>query len=53
MLQKIEQARIGSLMPAPGFRLTMGDDLGAAMATRHLIDLGASPDRLHFRVARI
>ncbi|MBA4763743.1 LacI family DNA-binding transcriptional regulator [Sphingomonas sp.] len=36
----IEQARIGSLMPGPGFRLTMGDDLAAAMATRHLIELG-------------
>lgn len=36
----IEQARIGSLLPGPGFRLTMGDDLAAAMATRHLIELG-------------
>lgn len=36
----IEQARIGSLMPGPGFRLTMGDDLAAAMATRHLVELG-------------
>jgi len=36
----IEQARIGSLTPGPGFRLTMGDDLAAAMATRHLIELG-------------
>jgi len=36
----IEMARIGSLSPGPGFRLTMGDDLAAAMATRHLIELG-------------
>ncbi len=36
----IELARIGSLTPGPGFRLTMGDDLAAAMATRHLIELG-------------
>ncbi len=36
----IEQARIGSLTPGPGFRLTMGDDLAAATATRHLIELG-------------
>ncbi len=36
----IEMARIGSLTPGPGFRLTMGDDLAAAMATRHLIELG-------------
>lgn len=33
-------ARIGSLTPGPGFRLTMGDDLAAAMATRHLVELG-------------
>jgi len=36
----IDLARIGSLAPGPGFRLTMGDDLAAAMATRHLIELG-------------
>ncbi|WP_066662679.1 MULTISPECIES: LacI family DNA-binding transcriptional regulator [unclassified Sphingomonas] len=36
----IDMARIGSLAPGPGFRLTMGDDLAAAMATRHLIELG-------------
>ena len=33
-------ARIGSLTEGPGFRLTMGDDLAAAMATRHLVELG-------------
>jgi LacI family transcriptional regulator len=36
----IDMARIGSLAPGPGFRLTMGDDLAAAMATRHLVELG-------------
>ncbi len=36
----IDLARIGSLMEGPGFRLTMGDDIAAAMATRHLVELG-------------
>lgn len=36
----IRLARIGSLQEGPGFRLTMGDDLAAALATRHLIELG-------------
>lgn len=33
-------ARIGSLADGPGFRLTMGDDIAAGLATRHLIELG-------------
>lgn len=33
-------ARIGSQAPGPGFALTMGDEQNAAMATRHLIELG-------------
>lgn len=33
-------ARIGSLADGPGFRLTMGDDLAAMLATRHLVELG-------------
>ncbi|HEY0623200.1 LacI family DNA-binding transcriptional regulator [Sphingomonas sp.] len=33
-------ARIGSLAEGPGFRLTMGDDIAAGLATRHLIELG-------------
>ncbi|WP_423602231.1 LacI family DNA-binding transcriptional regulator [Sphingomonas sp. MS122] len=36
----ISLARIGSLRDGPGFRLTMGDDLAAALATRHLAGLG-------------
>lgn len=36
----IDLARIGSVIEGPGIRLTMGDDLAAAMATRHLIELG-------------
>jgi LacI family transcriptional regulator len=36
----IRLARIGSLREGPGFRLTMGDDLAAALAARHLIELG-------------
>lgn len=33
-------ARIGSVAPGPGYRLTMDDDRAAALATRHLVDLG-------------
>ena len=33
-------ARIGSLADGPGFRLTMGDDIAAELATRHLVELG-------------
>lgn len=33
-------ARIGSLAEGPGFRLTMGDDIAAGLATRHLVELG-------------
>lgn len=36
----ISVARIGSLRDGPGFRLTMGDDLAAGLATRHLVELG-------------
>ncbi len=36
----IDLARIGSLTEGPGFRLTMGDDIAAAMATQHLVELG-------------
>ncbi len=36
----ISLARIGSLHEGPGFRLTMGDDIAAGLATRHLIELG-------------
>lgn len=36
----ISLARIGSLREGPGFRLTMGDDLAAGLATRHLVKLG-------------
>ncbi|MFL9839491.1 LacI family DNA-binding transcriptional regulator [Sphingomonas sp. ST-64] len=36
----IDLARIGSVIAGPGIRLTMGDDLAAAMATRHLVELG-------------
>lgn len=40
-------ARIGSLAEGPGFRLTMGDDIAAGLATRHLVELG------HQRIALI
>lgn len=40
-------ARIGSLAEGPGFRLTMGDDIAAGLATRHLVELG------HERIALI
>lgn len=38
--QGIRFARIGSTAPGPGFRLTMGDEGAAAMATEHLLALG-------------
>lgn len=38
----ISLARIGSLLPGPGFCLTMGDDLAAKLAAQHLIELGHS-----------
>ena len=38
--KQIGLARIGSLCDGPGIRLTMDDDNAAALATRHLIDLG-------------
>ncbi|MBO9711557.1 LacI family DNA-binding transcriptional regulator [Sphingomonas sp.] len=38
--QKISFARIGSLAPGPGFKLTMGDDRAARLATEHLAGLG-------------
>jgi LacI family transcriptional regulator len=36
----IRFARIGSLAPGPGFRLTMDDEASAARATQHLLSLG-------------
>jgi LacI family transcriptional regulator len=45
--QGISFARIGSLEPGPGFRLTMGDEGAARLATAHLIELG------HQRIALI
>lgn len=38
--RNIGLARIGSLAPGPGFRLTMDDEHAAQMATEHLIELG-------------
>lgn len=38
--QGISFARIGSLAAGPGFALTMGDEDAAALATRHLLELG-------------
>ena len=38
--RKIPFARIGSLEPGPGIRLTMDDEHSAVMATEHLIALG-------------
>ncbi len=38
--QNIPFARIGSLEPGPGIRLTMDDEGSAEMATRYLIELG-------------
>lgn len=43
----IRFARIGSKAPGPGIALTMGDEGAAALATRHLIELG------HRRIAMI
>lgn len=37
---RISFARIGSLMPGPGFLLTMGDDHAARIATEHFAGLG-------------
>lgn len=33
-------ARIGSIVPGPGYAMTMGDEGSAALATEHLIGLG-------------
>lgn len=38
--RKIPFARVGSLEPGPGVRLTMDDERSAAMATRRLAELG-------------
>lgn len=38
--QQISFARIGTKQPGPGISITMDDENAAAMATRHLIDLG-------------
>ncbi|OGS50587.1 MAG: LacI family transcriptional regulator, partial [Erythrobacter sp. RIFCSPHIGHO2_12_FULL_63_10] len=38
--EKIPFARIGSLEPGPGIRLTMGDREAAALATNRLVELG-------------
>jgi LacI family transcriptional regulator len=38
--QHIPFARIGSVAPGPGIRLTMDDERAAAIATEHLIELG-------------
>lgn len=38
--KNIPFARIGSLEPGPGLRLTMDDEHSATMATEHLIELG-------------
>lgn len=38
--QHIAFARIGSISPGPGIRMTMDDERAAALATRHLIELG-------------
>ena len=38
--QGIPFARIGSLEPGPGIRMTMDDEGAAVMATEHLIELG-------------
>lgn len=40
--QNIPFARIGSLEPGPGIRMSMDDEGAAAMATEHLIGLGHS-----------
>lgn len=37
---RIPFARIGSIKPGPGIRLTMDDEHAARLATEHLIDLG-------------
>lgn len=33
-------ARIGSILPGPGFAMTMGDEGSARLATEHLLELG-------------
>lgn len=38
--QGISFARIGSLAPGPGFKLTMDDERAARLATEHLLGLG-------------
>src|SRR6478672_9970783 len=38
--QHIPFARIGSIAPGPGIRMTMDDERAARMATEHLVDLG-------------
>jgi LacI family transcriptional regulator len=45
--QRIPFARIGSVAPGPGMRMTMDDEDAARSATQHLIDLG------HSRIALI
>ena len=45
--KNIPFARIGSLEPGPGIRLTMDDEHSAELATRHLLDLG------HIRIGLI
>ena len=37
---RIPFARIGSIRPGPGIRMTMDDERAARMATEHLVDLG-------------
>jgi len=37
---RIPFARIGSIKPGPGIRLTMDDERAARLATEHLVDLG-------------
>ena len=38
--QHIPFARIGSIAPGPGIRMTMDDERAAGLATRHLVELG-------------